>query len=277
MSIVLVTDSTANIPEETIQHRDIKIVPLNVHVNDSVFREGIDLDKHEYYQLLKKEPIFPKTSQPSSGDFLSVFESYPPATEILVITISSHLSGTVQSAVMAAKLLNNSASQVTVVDSLSTTIGQGFLLEQASQMIDQGRTMEEIRQELERIKQNSSLFFLVANLEYLARGGRINQLSKYIGTILQLKPILYLQNGHIELYEKVRTWSRAMNRIVQELQGEVEEVKRLAVLHVDGLQEARVLRERVQEFYPGPVSIYEANPVIGTHVGPGTVGLAYHT
>lgn len=275
MALALITDSTASLSQDLIKKFDIKIVPLNIHLKDQVYREGIDINSHDYYELLRREPIFPKTSQPSAGDFLSVFEALPNDSEILVITISSHLSGTLQSAGTAAAMAKESR-RIALIDSESTAIGQGFLIARACEMIERGSSLAEIKLELDRIKQNNKLFFIVDNLEYLARGGRISQVSKYIGTILQMKPILHLQQGKIELFDKVRTSSRAVSRILTEMKKDLDRIQQLAVLHVSAPTEAEQLKRQVQEIYQQEVEIYEAPPVIGTHVGPGTVGLAYH-
>jgi len=176
---------------------------------------------------------------------------------------------------MAADMLEGDR-KATIIDSYTTTVGQGFMVSRACEMIERSCGISEIKNELERIKHSSRLFFVVDNLEYLARGGRISQISKYIGTILQMKPILHLQNGQIELFEKVRTFSRAMNRILAELQKDADGVQQLAVLHVSALSEAQKFAEQVKEIYRKEIPVFEANPVIGTHVGPGTVGLAYH-
>lgn len=275
MSIAIVTDSTANIPAGLIEKYDIKIVPLNIHIKDKVFREGIDISCQDYYELLRCEPVFPKTSQPSAGDFLNIFESYPDDHEILVITISSNLSGTMQSAGTAAAMAQGSR-RITLVDSESTSIGQGFLIERSCEMMEKGCSLKDIKVELERIKQNNRLFFVVDNLEYLARGGRISQISKYIGTVLQMKPILHLHEGKIELFDKVRTSSRAINRILGEMKNDLDRIQQLAVIHVSAPREALQFKGMIQEMYQQEVEIYEATPVIGTHVGPGTIGLAYH-
>ncbi|MEN6389540.1 MAG: DegV family protein [Syntrophomonas sp.] len=275
MAIAIVTDSTANIPAGLIEKYDIKIVPLNIQIKDKVYREGIDISCQDYYELLRREPVFPKTSQPSAGDFLNVFESYPGDCEILVITISSNLSGTLQSAATAASMAQAS-QRIALVDSESTTIGQGFLIAQAGKMMEKGSSLDDIEVELERIKQNNRLFFIVDNLEHLARGGRISQISKYIGTILRMKPILHLHQGRIELFDKVRTSSRAINRILGEMKKDLNKIQQLAILHVSASSEAHQLKLMVEEIYQQEIEIYEATPVIGTHVGPGTIGLAYH-
>lgn len=275
MSTAIVTDSTANIPAGLIEKHGIKIVPLNIHIKDKVFREGLDISSQDYYQLLRREPVFPKTSQPSAGDFLNIFHSHPDECDILVITISSHLSGTLQSAGTAAAMAKDSL-RLTLVDSESTSIGQGFLIARACEMLEKSIPLGEIVSELERIKRNNRLFFIVDNLEYLARGGRISQISKYIGTILQMKPILHLNEGKIELFDKVRTSSRAISRIMGEMKKDLDRIQQLAIIHVSAPTEALQLKLQVQEIYQHDVEVYEATPVIGTHVGPGTVGLAYH-
>jgi len=272
----IITDSTAYLPPSIVEQYGVKIVPLNVQIGDKVFKEGVNLSNRYYYSWLRKEPIFPKTSQPSAGDFFEIFTSLPNEAEVLVLLISSELSGTAQSASMARDMLNNEAVKIHIVDSRSTAIGLALQVIKACEMLAQGEKMDDIRRKLQEIQSKNKLFFVVDNLEYLARGGRISHLSKYVGNILQIKPILHLQNGRIEVFKKIRSKQKAVKTILEELKKDLQNVEKIGIAHVDELEEAEKLRCEVSKIYNGDVLIAEAGPVIGTHVGPGTLGLAYY-
>lgn len=278
MAKFIVTDSTSDLPEPYRLKSDLMIVPLNVHINDQVFKDGIDLTNQIYYQRLRNESISPLTSQPSTGDFLTVFNNFDPGDEILVILISSVLSGTAQSALLASELAmqQKPGVKIEIIDSLSAAIGLGFQVMKAYDLMLAGKTMTEIKAELLRIQDKDRIFFVVDNLEYLFRGGRISGISKRIGNILQLKPILTLVEGKIEVFDKVRTKQKAISHILDEARKNAAEMEKIAVLHIDNEAEARLLAEEIGSFCDKPVLITEPGPVIGTHTGPGTVGLAYY-
>lgn len=276
MSIVIITDSTAGLPAEYCNDHNIKVVPLNVHIDNKTYREGIDISNRDYYSLLRSKPIFPQTSQPSVGDFIAVYKELSPADKALVITISSAISGTIQAATMAKEMLHLE-NRIEIVDSESTIIGQGFQVMKACEMAEDNKSMDEILVKLKNIRQNLKILFVVDDLEYLARGGRISHVSKHIGNILKLKPVLSIfGNGKIELYEKVRTKPKAIKKILKTFYGVSSSVEMLSVVHVDTPQEADALLKQVRDFYPGPVIITEPGPVIGSHVGPGSIGLAFY-
>jgi DegV family protein with EDD domain len=254
----------------------IKIIPLNIHLHDNVFQEGIDLTNSDYYDLLRKEPIFPLTSQPSAGQFSEIFKNLQAGDEALVILISSLLSGTVQSALMAKAMLDNNAIKIDVIDSRSSTIGLGFQVIKACELMAQGEEVDKIKQELVKLQQKLKLYFVVDDLEYLFRGGRINHFSKYIANFLQIKPVLCVENGKIEVFEKIRTKKKAVNRIIGELRKNLDKIEKAAITHVDSPDEAAYLHEEIKKFYLEDIPIIETGPVIGTHVGPGTIGLGFY-
>jgi len=276
MAKAIITDSTVYLPPPVVEQYEIKVVPLNVQIKNKNFKEGVELANRDYYSLLRQERVFPQTSQPSAGDFFKAFSSLQNGDEALVILISSALSGTVQSALIARDMLKNDNIKIHIIDSNSTAIGLALQVIKACEMLAQGEEMDTIKQELQRIQSKSKLFFAVDDLEYLARGGRISHLSKYLGNILQLKPILHLQNGRIEIFKKIRSKQKAVKTILEELKKDLEQIEKVAIAHVDALEEAEQLHNEVSKIYNGNILIAEAGPVIGSHVGPGTLGLAYY-
>lgn len=277
MARYVVADSTSDLPFPFRKDDGIKIVPLNVHIHDKTFKDGVDLTNQEYYKRLRNESISPLTSQPSAGDFAEIFDSCADGDEIVAVLISSHLSGTVQSALLAREtVLQKRDLKIEIIDSLSAAIGLGLQVIKCAEMIQADKTITEIKAELLRIQDKSRIFFVVDDLEYLYRGGRISNISKQIGNLLQLKPILTLVEGRIEVFDKVRTKQKALIQILKQAKEDVMQIERLAIIHIDNEEEASIMAREVKEFYSGPLLITEPGPVIGTHAGPGTIGLAYY-
>lgn len=275
MALKIITDSTADLPAFFAEKNGVKVVPLNVHIRDKVFRDGIDISNTEYYSLLRKEHVFPLTSQPSSGDFFNIYKGLQNNEQALVILISSKLSGTVQSAQLAKDMLNNKDLKIEILDSLSTTTGLAFQVMKACELAEKGKEIDEIKTEIEKLQKQIRLFFVVDDLEYLSRGGRITHASKYIGNILQIKPVLCLKKGEIQVFDKIRTRKKAIEKIVLELENS-QNIERLAVIHVDALDEALLLRNKIKNLFPGEILVSEVGPVIGTHTGPGSLGLVFY-
>jgi DegV family protein with EDD domain len=269
----LVTDSTANLGIETIQKYQIKVVPLNVHLPDLVFKEG-EVPNSEYYRRLKEEKFSPQTSQPSPADFLDVFNLLQPEDEAIVILISSHLSGTVQSALIARDMFSY-PEHITVIDSYSSAMGLGFQVIKAAHMIKEGKSLTDITNEIVSVRDSMKLFFVVDTMEYLVRGGRVSHISGFLGNMLKIKPILYLKDGQIRLYDKVRTRQKALEELMNLLQQDIENIHKVAVVHVDAEEAAGLLAQRIKEVFPDPI-VGELGPVIGSHTGPGTLGLIYY-
>ena len=159
---------------------------------------------------------------------------------------------------------------------MSASLGLGFQVMRCCDLLKEGKNLTEVKAELLRIQDKSRVYFVVDDLEYLFRGGRISRISKQIGNLLQLKPVLTLNEGQIEVFDKVRTKPKAIRKILQLLQDDSAEIEKLAVIHVDNEEEASKILREIETFYPGPILIAEAGPVIGTHTGPGTIGLAYY-
>lgn len=277
MSRILISDSTSYLPDDIIHHYGIIIIPLDIHLEGKSYKEGQDISNAEFYRILKSSQEFPTTSQPSSGDFIKVFQRLSPDDEALVILLSAELSGTVQSALMARNMLEpERQKQINIIDSRSAAMGLGFQLLKAADMFIQGQAMPEIIKEIERIKFKQEIFFVVDNLEYLVRGGRLGKKSGLIGNLLKLKPVLRLQDGKIELFNKVRTSPRAIQAMLKQVELNRSWLEQLAVIHIQAEEQALLLQKNLQGEYGMPVLVSEAGPVIGSHVGPGTLGIAFY-
>lgn len=216
--VTIVTDSTADIPEELIRKYGIHIVPLRVLFGEETYADGVDLTSEQFYEKLKKVSVLPTTSQPSPTDFMDVYQSLldeNPERPIVSIHLSSGMSGTYQSAMLGKSLLETEGD-ITVLDSKSASYGYGLMVVQAAELAEQGKSAVEIAAAIEGMQQSRKLFFLVDTLEYLQKGGRIGKASAILGTLLNIKPILSIdEEGVIYAVEKVRGHKKAMARIIE--------------------------------------------------------------
>ncbi len=272
-NVSIVTDSTAFLDKETLEKYKIEVVPLYINFPDTVIKEGT-IDNDTFLQKLKTSPKLPFTSQPAPGEFSEVFQKLlAEGKEVVAILISSVMSGTVENANAAVKLVKS--DKISVVDSLTTSGGLAMLVKEAAKDAQEGKSREEIVSRLERLKEHQRLLFIPDTLEYLRRGGRIGGAQALLGTILQIKPILHFYKGRVEVFEKVRTMKKAMERMLQELPESTEGLQ-VAVLHAEAPQRAEKMIELVQDRLPGlEVKLFELSPVITTHVGPGVVSLTF--
>ena len=278
--VAILTDSTAYIPSEQMEQFDISSVPLQVIWGQETFDDGITLTPREFYERLKMAKVLPTTSQPSVGKIQgTMYSLVSQGYDVLGIFISSKLSGTFQSATQARDLLPQ-GSKVEIQDSQTTTLAMGFQVLAAARAAAQGATLDECCQAAENVRINSGVFFMVDTLEYLYRGGRIGGAQRFLGNALGMKPILYMHEGKIESLERVRTKSKALNRLV-ELVTEKTAGKnslRLASAHANSIADAQAILEKAGlQLNPVETITADLSPVIGIHVGPGTIALAYAT
>ncbi|PLT46322.1 DegV family protein [Paenibacillus sp. FSL W8-1187] len=278
----IVTDSTSDIPEEIRRELGIEMVPLQVLFGTEAFLDSITLKSEAFYDKLVEFSGLPTTSQPSPADFMAVYERLldeTPDAPILSIHLSSQFSGTYQSALLASTMLEREAD-IAVFDSRSASCGIGMLVIRAAQMAREGSSKDEILAEIERMRSETELYFLVDTLEYLQKGGRIGKASALIGSILNIKPILTIDpTGVITPVDKVRGSKKAIQRIVDMLREKFPPEQPVAVhfawTHQRGsaldLQEAITSSFNVQS-----TSITTLGPVVGAHVGPGTVAVFMH-
>ncbi|MDB4865990.1 MAG: DegV family protein [Cohnella sp.] len=276
-TIAIVTDSTADIPKEIRDRLGISMVPLKVAFGNDTYLDNIDLQPAEFYQKLVQSSSLPTTSQPSPADFFEVFKKLTDEGRTVVsIQLSGTLSGTYQSALIAKSMLEGEGD-ITVVDSKSASYGYGMLVVAAAEMAAEGASVDEIVEEIHRLRREMRLYFLVDKLEYLQKGGRIGKAAAVVGSLLNIKPILSIDDdGGIFPVEKVRGHKRAMARIAELLEADIgARPIHLNIALTPGFDEgakemAALLKQRF-----GVRSYVEAQigPVVGTHAGPGTIGV----
>lgn len=277
--VAIISDSTAFLPAELVKQYAITIVPLVVIWDEKNFEDGIDILSTEFYTRLKTSKTMPSTSQVSVGNMHAAFQNLvEQGYDVLGIFISSKLSGTIQSAMQAKAMMGAAGEKVTLVDSFATSMNMGFVTLAAARALESGSSLSECLAVIEKTRENSGIFFAVDTLEFLHRGGRIGGAQRFIGSALNLKPILTLKDGKVEGTERIRTKSKAHDRLIELVAEKVEGKSniRLSTLHANASEDAKILLERAaQRLNPVETIFTEVSPVIGTHTGPGTVGLAY--
>jgi DegV family protein with EDD domain len=275
--IRIVTDSTADIPLAIRQELNIEMVPLKIHFGEEQFLDAVTLKSEEFYPKLTSSPHFPRTSQPSPAEFLSLYQSLleEPNTEIISIHLSSALSGTYQSALLASTMLEESTGKVHVVDSRTASYGIGALVVAAAKAAKAGQSSAEIIELVQRIRENFYIYFLVDTLEFLQKGGRIGKASALFGSLLNIKPILSIDGeGEVAAIDKVRGQKKAIARILELLAADVpnRRIPSIHIAHANNLEGAQLLREVItQQFEVEHVDYITLGPVIGAHAGPGTI------
>lgn len=275
----IVTDSTSYIPPEIAQKYGITVTPQVLIWDNQTYRDGIDIQPTEFYNRLKTAKVMPSTSQVSPATMQETFQGLvDKGLSVLGIFISSKLSGTLQSAIQAKELMGSAGEKVTLIDSQSTAMALGFQVLAAARAMEAGASLENCAVIASKAHERTGVFFAVDTLEFLHRGGRIGGAQRFIGSALNLKPILALKEGKVEGVDRIRTKSKAHDRIL-ELVGEQVKGKsniRLATLHANAAEDAKNLLDRAAaELSPVETLFTEVSPVVGTHAGPGTVGLAY--
>ncbi len=280
-NIGIVTDSTAYLSPEQVEELQVEVVSLILNFGDRSWPEASVSDYRDFYGELRTVPYLPTTSQPSMGDFLQTYEGLAGRVEsIISIHLAEGVSGTVQVARSAARMLPG--VDISVVDSGAASIGLYFQVAAASRAAAAGWEKERILRILDYIFENRTLLFMPDSLEYLRRGGRIGDAAALLGTLLQIKPILYFnkdKNNVIDVYEKIRTRERGLQRILAELAGAYRENNDLktGVVHVGAEIEGQEFLQRIRVLYPGlSPELCPAGPVVGAHIGPGTLGLCFY-
>jgi len=273
MPIRIVTDSTCDLPAETIARYGICVVPLYINMGKQGFLDGIDLTRDEFYTRLPTFPVHPTTAVPSLQKFRAVYDALAEegATGILSIHISVALSAVVGVASVAAR--ETTSTPVTVFDSQQLSLGTGFLVETAAKMAAAGGSLAEIQAALNTQIKRSHVFAALDTLEFLRRSGRMNRFMASLGTLLQLKPIMTMYAGKPGA-ERVRTRERATKRLVEMLR-EVGPVERVAIVHTRAPDRVAELRALAASLLPQDnLLVADITPVIGAHIGPGAAGFA---
>jgi DegV family protein with EDD domain len=275
--IGIVTDSTAYLDGDYVEKNDIKVVPLKVIMEDVSYREGIDISNDEFYKRMSEQDIFPTTSQPSTGEFLEAFKEMSGRHDSLIsIHISAGISGTCESARSAASEMGD--YPIEVIDSRFTGMQLMLIVQELVKARDAGKSMDELKSLAAKMIEGSVVMFCVDTLEYLHRGGRIGGAQALMGSMLRIKPLLFL-DGTIDALDKVRGSKKALGRMVELAIEKAGNRKVLiALTHVRDVPRMNELKEMVTKALncdADAIAVNECGPVIGSHVGPGTVGIGF--
>jgi len=280
--IVIVTDSTADIPSEIADRLGIVVVPLTVHFEDKSYLDRIDISNQEFYEYLKTCKTLPTTSQISPGVFLETYQKLAEEgfEEIISVHLAKTLSGTVDSARIASRMIADKV-KVTVVDSLTATMGLGNFVHYLAKLINEKAPMAKIQQAIVEIPKKTSLYFLLDSLDNLEKGGRIGKASYLVGSILNIKPILRLEEGVIEGYDKVRgsKENKALIRLADIVAQKIDPSKKLYASfgYNDRRESSEQLKTLLQErgIETDEASWQEIGSVVSCHIGLGAVGIAF--
>ena len=279
--IALITDSTCDIPDHLIEKYDITVVPSLVIWGDEALRDRVDIQPEEFYRRLEVDPVFPTTSHPTPQDFCMAYDEamQKGAGEIVVITVSSAMSGTIGAARQAGETID---IPVHVVDSKGPTMTVGWQVLAAARAREAGGDAQAMVKAADRARATMVQFVCLDTLEYLHKGGRIGSATKFIGTMLRIKPLVHInhQTGQVEPGKRVRTRRKALEALYEEFFEHLDTRKtmRIAVLHGDALQDAEAIAARIErEFSPAELLVNVTGPVLGVHTGPRAVALVGYT
>lgn len=281
MAIKIVTDSTSYIPEEFINKYDISVVSLNVIMNGESIRE-VDLDNETFYSKMEESTEIPSSSQPSPDEIYNTFENIiKEGNSIVGIFISSDMSGTVSSSNLIKNMLLEKypTAHIEIVDSRSNCMQMGYVAIEAAKAAAAGKSMEEVIDVCTSVINNSRFLFTPDTLDYLKKGGRIGGASALLGTLFQIKPILTVCDGKTTVFTKVRTKKKAVDTLVTTLVNDLQgkELGGVIVHHINCQDEGLSLAAKIKKQLGVDVQIDTIGPIIGLHVGPGSIGVAYFT
>lgn len=281
MAIKIVTDSTSNMPEKFQKEYDIRMVSLNVTMEDKSYRE-MDTDNKEFYKEMALVKEVPKSSQPSLDEMKNVFEEIcEEGNDIVAIFISSEMSGTYSSAHIVKDMVLEKYPErkITIIDSRTNCMQMGYEAIEAAKAANAGKSMEEVVDAALYVRDNSRFIFAPETLSYLKKGGRIGGAAALFGSILQIKPILTVEDGVTTVLDKVRTKKKAVKAMVDKVleDNAKKGIKGVTVHHINCEDEGKALAETLEKELNMPVYVEKIKPVIGLHVGPGSIGVAYYT
>ena len=274
MTIRIVTDSACDLPQYLIDQHKISIVPLSVRFGEHEFIDRQDLTTEQFWSRCDSSPVLPETAAPSPGQFEAEFRKLASegATGIVMIALSGVLSATMQSAELAAKAVAGHIS-VRVVDSRSGSMGQGITVIACAKLAATGASLEEVVATAESLAQRSKVWGALDTLENLKKGGRIGGAKAMLA--LSIKPIIEIIDGKVEEGGKQRTRSKALAFLVEKVR-DAGPIENLAVLQAN-CSDFEAFVESLREIYSGDIIVGDIGPIIGTHTGAGTIGVAFHT
>jgi len=278
MAVKIITDSTGDLPEYLVKELNIRVVPLKVLFGEEVYKDGIDLTNKEFFAKMARNKQLPTTSQVNPGEFIEVFTEYlDKGDEVIGIFISSKLSGTHDSAVVARDSLDK--EKIHIIDSLSASFGLALQVIEAGRMAQQGSTAREIVDKLEYLKTKVSFYGIIHQLENLKKGGRLSSTGAFAGSLLGIKPIITLKDGAVSLIAKARGQKKAFAWVLEDAKDKVDyNNKTVCFAHADSPDDlAEFKKIFLQQYKPSEIIDVEIGAVIGTHTGAGCVGVSCFT
>lgn len=275
--IKIITDSTSDIPKNIAEKYDIEVLPLTIYFGDDEYRDWVDIEPKAFFERMRKTDKLPTTSQVNPSSFKEKYELYlKDYDHVISLHLSSDASGTYSSAVIARDMVDK--DRITVIDTRNFTYGFGQMVVEAAKMAKDGKTVDEIVDRVSYLINNIKTLFVVDTLEYLKKGGRLSATKATIGTLLNLKPILTVENGKIVAIDKARGMKKALKRIVEIMQEQGTQLKGQTVKlgHADSLENLRDFEAAIEEVYGHVEKVeFEIGCVIGVYCGPGTVVVHY--
>jgi DegV family protein with EDD domain len=275
--IKIVTDSTCDLPAEYYAEYDVHVVPINIQFGTETYRDGVDIDRATFYQKIEETGLLPTTSQPSAGQFEEHYRQLARegADEIISIHVTARLSGTYQSAQLAAEALKDRL-RIHPFDSACGSAGIGFMAVEAVRMARAGKGAAEILDRLEVLRDRISLALTLRDMRFAQMSGRVGRLQGSLAALLNVKPIVLLQDGVIDVVEKIRSRSRSLGRMMELVSREVGNSApvNLAAIHADAPDEGQVLLEQARRIFDCRESfLVNLTTSLVVHFGPGTLGL----
>jgi DegV family protein with EDD domain len=273
MTVKIVTDTLSDITDELAKEWELAVVPLYVRFGKQIFRDRLEITTEEFYRRLVNEPVLPSTTQPTPNDFAEVFQKLAQETdEILVIVVSSKLSGTYQSATQAKEYIKGKC-RIEIVDSLTVALAEGLIAISAAKAVREGADLKAAAEVARKAVSRSHLIAYFDTLKYLAKGGRIGKAQGLLGSVLSVKPILTVKDGEMAPLTRVRSLSAGLDYLYNTVAG-YKNIEGLAIEHATTPDDADTLVARVSSIFPGQ-SIYRSviSPVIGTYAGPNALAL----
>jgi len=277
----VITDTDASLPLELAGEYGVIQVPITIHFGDQVLQACYEIDDRELFLRVDRDGKVPTTAAPSPGDFARAFRQAAEsgADQVLCFTVSSEVSATYQSALTARELVPELA--VEVVDTWSVSMGQGFLVLKAAEMARKNLPVQEILEQMDAIRSRTHLFAALDTLRYMAMSGRVGHLTAGMANFLDVKPILTIRDGKLDLLEKVRTRSKSRARLIELIQESLvgKDIEKIFLIHVAAPERAAAFEEQLRKAlgYSGPMPYTELTPGLSVHAGKGVVGAAYLT
>jgi len=277
--IRIITDTDSSLPFQVADDWGIIQVPITVHFGEEVFKTGEEIDDVQTFTRIDREGKLPTTSAPSPGNFAEAYQRAfaEGADEVICFTVSGEVSATYKAALAAKEIIKD--ENVTVVDTKSLSMGQGYMVLEAAKLAGEGKELKEIITGAEEVRDRTHLFAALSTLKYMAMSGRVGHLTAGMANLLSIKPILSIQDGKLDLLEKVRTKGKSWQRVIELVDHEVgkKPIEKMSLLHVNALEDAKAFKAQIRNHIKCPEIIpdYELTPGLSVHAGAGLVGVTF--